>query len=278
MPTEFIDASPLVTTSWDDGHPSDLRLADLLEKHGVNGTFYIPCTNSEGRPVMGSTQIALVGRRFEIGGHTQDHVSLTEMAPYLATNQILTNKQWLEDLLGHEVCGFAYVRGHHNRIVRSLVKKAGFQYARTIKNLMSSPGFDRFQLPTTTQFFVHSRSTYVRNYVSGGPSLQRTKMLTSLLIDNPLATRCLRAAQICIGLGGHFHLWGHSWELDEYNLWGELDRFFYQVRELNVRFVSNAAWCASLAMSVPVETRAAADRGSNQTIDHFDRHRQQWTF
>ena len=29
----------LVTTSWDDGHPSDLRLADLMEKHGCTERF-----------------------------------------------------------------------------------------------------------------------------------------------------------------------------------------------------------------------------------------------
>ena len=26
--------------------------------------------------------------------------------------------------------------------------------------------------------------------------------------------------------GGCFHLWGHSWELEEYNLWGVLEDIF----------------------------------------------------
>jgi hypothetical protein len=34
-----------ITTSWDDGHPSDLRLADLLHKHSLRGTFYVPPEN-----------------------------------------------------------------------------------------------------------------------------------------------------------------------------------------------------------------------------------------
>jgi hypothetical protein len=33
-----------ITTSWDDGHPSDLRVAELLIKHGLRGTFYVPMT------------------------------------------------------------------------------------------------------------------------------------------------------------------------------------------------------------------------------------------
>lgn len=108
----------LVTTSWDDGHPSDLRLADLLEKHGLRGTFYVPCANSEGRPVMRPSEVVEVGRRFEIGGHTRSHVSLTEMTPCQATDQIRANKDRLQNLLGREVCGFAYVRGRHNPMVR----------------------------------------------------------------------------------------------------------------------------------------------------------------
>ena len=79
----------LVTTSWDDGHPSDLRVADLLDKHGLSATFYVPCANSEGRPVMVSSDVAELGRRFEIGGHTRDHVSLANVTTHFAADQIL---------------------------------------------------------------------------------------------------------------------------------------------------------------------------------------------
>ena len=30
-----------ITTSWDDGHTLDLRLADLLDKYDLRGTFYV---------------------------------------------------------------------------------------------------------------------------------------------------------------------------------------------------------------------------------------------
>lgn len=30
----------IITTSWDDGHPLDLKIAELLDKYGINGTFY----------------------------------------------------------------------------------------------------------------------------------------------------------------------------------------------------------------------------------------------
>lgn len=234
----------LVTTSWDDGHPSDLRVADILEKHGVTGTFYIPCRNSEGRPVMGASEIARLARRFEIGGHTRDHLDLTRVAPHRADSQILINKGRLEDLIGREVCGFAYVRGHHNRIVRSLVAKAGYRYARTVENLTGAPGSDRFRIPTTAQFFAHSPSVYLRNYLSGGPTLNRAVVLAAMLAHQELPVRLSAAAQACIGAGGHFHLWGHSWELDEHHLWPALDELLGRLRQLDACFVTNADWCA----------------------------------
>jgi len=259
MQAKAPDASLLVTTSWDDGHPSDLRVADLLEKHGLSGTFYIPCTNSEGRPVMRSTDIAQLGRRFEIGGHTRDHITLTDVAPPQAASQVLANKHRLEDLLGREVCGFAYVRGRHNRTVRELVDRAGYRYARTVKNLMSTPGPDRLRVPTTAQFFAHSRSIYIRNYVSRGPTPRRAAVLAAMLSGDRLAKRCLRAAKACARSGGHFHLWGHSWELDEHDLWGELDCLFSHLRKLNAKFVTNAGWCSSLTTRGEPRARPAAD-------------------
>ena len=74
MQTELVAKSLLITTSWDDGHLSDLRFADLPEKGGLSGTFYVPSTNSECRPVTRLTEFAQLGQRFQIGGHTQDHI------------------------------------------------------------------------------------------------------------------------------------------------------------------------------------------------------------
>lgn len=251
------DTSPLlVTTSWDDGHPADLRLADLLAKHEASGTFYIPNMNAEGRPVMQRTEIRRLGehqfRHVEIGGHTRDHVSLTQLAPDAAAQQLISNKQWLEDLLGREVIGFAYVRGHHNRTVRRLVRNAGFRYARTVTNLSDAAGPDCYQIPTTMQFFPHSDNTYIRNYLSGGHSLRRLALLRAVLGKRGLQDRLYRAAELCLRRGGCFHIWGHPWELNEYDLWDELDRLLAHLRHLHAQFVTNGAfWTHASAPATP---------------------------
>ena len=57
----------IVTTSWDDGHPLDLRVVDLLARYGIKGTFYVPLLYRS-RPVMEKAQIiAILDRGMEIG-------------------------------------------------------------------------------------------------------------------------------------------------------------------------------------------------------------------
>lgn len=234
-----------VTTSWDDGHPSDLRVADLLEKHRLSGTFYVPCMNSEGRPVMRAGEIVRLGARFEIGGHTRTHIVLTKLPASEAAREIVGNKARLEDVLGREVMGFAYVRGRHNRLVRRLVEEAGYRYARTTTNLMDRPGHDRLRLPTTVQFYRHSRSVLLRNYLRAGPSLSRAAVLVRLLRSQDLLEGLTAAAERCAAAGGAFHLWGHSWELDEHALWGTLDRLLGRLSALCGHAQTNAEWCDS---------------------------------
>jgi peptidoglycan/xylan/chitin deacetylase (PgdA/CDA1 family) len=228
-----------VTTSWDDGHPSDLRVGELLAKYGLQGTFYVPTVNREGRPVMSGAEIRQLASQFEIGGHTRDHVMLTDLAPAQAEMQIRENRDTLADLLGAPVAGFAYVRGRHNRSSRALVERLGFSYARTTVNFECSLGPDLFRIPTTIQFFPHALQTKLRNLVRRGISCDRMSIMAASVGTKPLSRACLAAAQAARSRGRFFHLWGHSWELDEHELWSELDALLVMLRDLGAQQVSN---------------------------------------
>ena len=99
------------TTSWDDGHPLDLRVAELLARYGCAGTFYVPRRNVEGRSVMTTHELRTLDAGFEIGGHTIDHVRLDRLQPIERRRQIVDGKRLLEDELGHAVEGFSYPWG-----------------------------------------------------------------------------------------------------------------------------------------------------------------------
>lgn len=91
-----------VTISVDDGSAEDMKTAELLHKHGLQATFYVPARNPE-RPVIASEQMRELARRFEVGSHTLNHAPLKFMSDGKAFREIVEGKQWLEQALGSPV-------------------------------------------------------------------------------------------------------------------------------------------------------------------------------
>ena len=98
-----------ITTSWDDGHPMDLRVAELLTRYGLPGTFYVPLSNS--RPTLSTAEIRGLSQQFEIGAHTVNHVRLTALADSEAQEQVTDSKKQLEDILGKPCSIFCFPGG-----------------------------------------------------------------------------------------------------------------------------------------------------------------------
>jgi peptidoglycan/xylan/chitin deacetylase (PgdA/CDA1 family) len=117
--------SGFVTFSVDDGHPSDLRTADLLRKYDLKATFYVPAQNAE-RPVMAHYQVRDLARSFELGAHTRNHLRLTGLPEEKAKAEVLEGKMWLEDLIGSPVTSFCYPGGKFNSRIVDIVEQAGF--------------------------------------------------------------------------------------------------------------------------------------------------------
>lgn len=233
----------LFTTSWDDGHPLDRRLGELLATYGFRGTFYVPCRNWQGEPVLSGGEIRDLGRGFEIASHTLEHRLLTTLNPAEAQRQIIDGKAELEDRLGTRVDGFCYPGGKYNALVRQTVKEAGFAYARSIRNLCLLPGTDPFLMATTIQFYPHSATVYAGNYLKGKDWAERFPLLVKALTPRDMLDRLKAIFDFAILRGGVFHLWGHSWEIDRINGWRLLEEFLRYVAEHvdNANRVDNAA-------------------------------------
>jgi peptidoglycan/xylan/chitin deacetylase (PgdA/CDA1 family) len=217
------------TCSIDDGHPSDLRTAELLSKHGLNGTFFVPIKNREGPAVMTGAQIREIGRRFEIGSHTYDHCFLRDIDITEAHYQINEGKKRLEDMLGRKVTGFCYPGGKYRQGDTDMVKAAGFRYARTTMNLCFDTGDNPFEMPTTVQFYPHHRNVYVRNFAKFGKWVERQNGLRLAVQHKNWIERLYAMFDHAARRGGLFHLWGHSKDIDQFNAWSELDRFLAYV-------------------------------------------------
>lgn len=221
--------SALFTFSSDDGHPSDVKVAELLGKHDLKGTFYVPIRNKEGLPTMSKSELRRVGRDFEIGSHTLDHCYLRNVDEREAHRQITQGKMRLEDMLGQAVAGFCYPGGKYRRSDLTLVKSAGFTYARTTKNLCFDAGHSRFELPTTIQFYPHSQCVYLRNFAQAGQWGTRLAGLRLAVEHRNWVERMYALFDHSCRHERTFHMWTHSYEIDRLDAWSELDRFFAHV-------------------------------------------------
>jgi peptidoglycan-N-acetylglucosamine deacetylase len=230
-----------VTTSWDDGDRADIKLAMLLRDKGISGSFYIPILPFESRPALTHQELrALSSEGFEIGAHGVSHVHLWGLKKEELTREVGDCKPILEDILGQEVQMFCYPRGRFDQNVIRAVKRAGYRGARTVRMLSISMEFRPFEMPTTVQTFPHSRSSYFRN-------IARAKEVESLQTCIAHASELGNWVELAKRLfdsvseqGGIWHLYGHSWEIDQLGLWEDLKEVLdYVSRRRGVTYLTN---------------------------------------
>ncbi|MGD9531174.1 MAG: polysaccharide deacetylase family protein [Pseudonocardia sp.] len=225
-----------VTTSWDDGHVLDHCVAGLLDTYGIAGTFYVAPRNVElaRRVRMGRRDLRALAADFEIGGHTLNHLRLTTIPDAVAEREIGDGKDELEQLLGVPLRSFCYPGGAYDRRHKSMVRSAGFEYARTIRRYETRSSC-AMEVHTTVHAYRHLCDLPDMLRLSKG-SPRRTAhyfwnwdILAMALFDQVLAT------------GGVYHLWGHSWEIDQNRDWERLERVLgYIARRPGVRYVTNS--------------------------------------
>ncbi len=205
----------IVTTSWDDGSKFDLKLAELLSKYGLKGTFYIP--KSYRVDHVSENEIIMLDNKFEVGAHTLTHVDLTVVSSEECSKEIEGSKVYLEGLLGHKVHMFCYPKGRYNKDVKDLVRRSGFIAARTCDYGTSNPALDPYGLQITLQTTNGSpRISLITWWMSG--------VSVFSLIDWEIRAKLL--FDLALRKGGIYHIWGHSWEIDKGKKWDKLERVF----------------------------------------------------
>jgi len=225
-----------ITTSWDDGNPMDLRVAELLVKHGLRGTFYVPMEAETG--TMTPMQIRELSSAFEIGAHTMHHVVLTRTTAEQAGREILDSKSWLEDTIGRPCRMFCPPTGAFSRLHLNLIRRAGFIGLRSVElgalDLSRTPE-NLVMMPTTVQAYPHGWAALARNALKRMTLPNFWRMVAhGRTTDWPqLARRLLDLA--LVDHPGVFHLWGHSWELGKGSDWMRLNEVLQIMEEAAFR-------------------------------------------
>ena len=232
----------IVTTSWDDGDSGDLKIGELLARHALHGTFYVPIKGHHSSGRMSSAELSsLAAMGFEIGGHGVSRPNLTLCTPEELEREVGWCKQELEDELGQAVHMFAYPQGRYNRQVISAVKQAGYWGARTSRMLARRIDFDRFRMPTSVQAYPHSATGYLRNLGRSFSIGRTTEFLMRLQTSRSWMDLAAALFDKVLREGGVWHLYGHSWEVNDLRLWSELEDIFDYVAERpGVLYLSNS--------------------------------------
>lgn len=191
-----------VVHCWDDGVESDVRLVDLLRKHGAKATFNLNPGlhkdeasgdwNYKGNTVrrIPRADLATVYAGFTIANHTVSHPHLEQIPIEQARREIIDGRKQLQDLFQQPVTGFAYPYGTYNDAVMDAVREAGHVYARTV-------GTADHPYPPANPMAFHP---------------------TCHFLAPDFWTRYERARS-----GGVFYFWGHSYELRDEALWTAFD-------------------------------------------------------
>ena len=203
-----------LTLSYDDGVEQDIRLIDIMNCHGLKGTFNL---NSGLFAPEGTTYPAgQIHRRMsqkqcyefyansgqEVAIHGLNHPFLERLSQPAAMMEVIEDRRRLEEMFGGMIRGCAYPFGTYSDEVVEILRGAGIVYARTTKSTESFDiPTDWLRLPAT----CHHRT----------PNL---KQLTKKFVeDTPARDPWL------------FYLWGHSYEFEGNDDWYIIEEFAKEI-------------------------------------------------
>src|ERR1700730_2480915 len=253
----------IVTTSWDDGDPKDLRVPWILHSRGLTGTFSVPLTGYRGAKTLCDADLKSLSRDFEIGAHSISHKTLRHLRSEELDREVSLCKYKLQEIVGNEITMFCYPNGYYDRKVVAAVKRAGYAGARTCRMFSNGKNLSAFEMPTTIQAFAHSPVEYLRNIANGMdiPLLWRyinelSRFRNWLELGKHMFDRMLEQ-------GGVWHLYGHSWELEQRQLWRQLEEMLdYVAHREDVIYLTNGG-------VLPIVSRAGITPGNARPIQGF---------
>ena len=219
----------LVTTSWDDGHSTDLRVAELLAAHGLKGTFYIAFNHPNAKEITDHEIRTVYRMGMEIGSHTLTHRLLTGRAGADVRYELSESKMRLEDILGAPITAFSYPQGAFTAVARAALVETGYRVGRSTAAFRFAYDFDPLLMPISVEFCRHSRIAITRHAVRDGnlAGLMNWARIARLEVD-PLSLGRLIFDRV-FALGGVFHLNARSWEIDRNELWRDLQAMLHHI-------------------------------------------------
>ena len=197
--------SRALTLSYDDGVKQDLRMVEILQKHGIKCTFNINAglftpedVHNLQRMKRSEVLQAYPQDMFEVACHGYTHPWLEKLSPDNATAEVLEDRRTLEAMFERPIQGMAYPYGTYSDQVVEILRNCGIRYCRTVVST------EKFDMPS--DWLRMPATCHHRN-----PRLM--ELADQFLNDSPYPTPRL------------FYLWGHTYEFDMDNNWHVIEAF-----------------------------------------------------
>ncbi len=191
------------TLSYDDATRDDIRLVEIMQKHGLKGTFNLNSgtLNNENRIRKDEVFDLYIKTGNEVAVHGVKHHHLTDLTDQMIIEEVFEDRKELERLTGRIVNGMAYAFGDYDDRVISVLKKCGILYSRTVKSTHNFNMNDNWlEMPATCH---HDDERLFE------------------LLDEFLKDDVQYAWQKRPKL---FYLWGHSYEFARNNNWERIEK------------------------------------------------------
>ena len=204
----------VLTLSYDDAVEEDIRLIEIMKKHGLKGTFNINSSfrltpdrveHNNAKPWarrMTYEQVSELYRQegIEVAVHGYTHPFLETLPPARVAWEVLKDRESLEAQFDTIVRGMAYPQGTYSDEVVKVLESCGIVYSRTVKST------EDFGFP--------------ENWLLWHPTTHHTRKNLFELADRFLAlpTGNLKHPKM-------FYLWGHAYEFPRDNNWEVIERF-----------------------------------------------------
>jgi peptidoglycan/xylan/chitin deacetylase (PgdA/CDA1 family) len=213
---------PLITTSWDDGQASDMRVAEILAARGLRATFYVFGRAAAPEELSPAALHELMTMGMEIGSHGISHVDFTRVSADVRRRELADSRSYLEDLLQQPIRAFCFPFGGFHPSMKAEVRAAGYSFARTTVSFrLSAP--DPELLPVTFLLRRQRPDIVVRHALKEGNLQGLARWLRTFKGATDPAALTGKALRN-LAPGGVLHIWGHAEELEGDGLWPLLER------------------------------------------------------
>lgn len=182
--------------SYDDGMEYDYRLVEIFNQSGIRGTFHLNSGRLGEKERVRPEDVAGLYKNHEVSVHTVNHPYLTQIPDAQVLEEILEDKERLEELCGYPVRGMSWPFGAYTDHVIGLSEACGMEYSRTVAATGS------FDLP--------------QDFMKWHPTAHHDDDLEGLwkkFMEREFEQMLL------------FYVWGHSFEFDRNHNWEKIGNF-----------------------------------------------------